>query len=415
MTRNKIAVYFYGAFSPEADGCHARVCSLLDRLVLSFPRVVVYSYDNHPDFPWKERNIQAFHQRWPGVELVLEHYSGRLKLATRVKNLLISFFPGMARNLVKLSLPGASPKFAGVKAEAGSIFVNYTHGLAQLNGVDPDRCVVDTHDVNFAKWAKLARASSVSLTSLRKLRGEIAVLQIVYALVAISPSEAAFFRMMLEDDRVHYVAAWDPPRKRADVAPASERDIDLVFFGSAYAMNGRGLVQMFAQNGEWLARYRIAICGNVCNDPDVVALAGRHANVRLLGYVDRPEEIYARSKAALSPVDGTGLKMKIVGALRAGVPAFVSRSALDGLPSGYEEAVFPLAEAEVARVLGDDRRLADAQNAAFAYYAQFDRGSDAAALIERLARKDERALTIRTDAPARPVFDETGSLGKLTS
>ncbi len=86
MDRRKILVYFYGAFSPEFDGCHARVRSLLDRLTATFAEVAVYSYDNHPDFPWKPANVEAFRLRWPNVELVLEPYTTKLKLLTRMKN-----------------------------------------------------------------------------------------------------------------------------------------------------------------------------------------------------------------------------------------------------------------------------------------------------------------------------------------
>jgi hypothetical protein len=385
MNRNKVSVYFYGAFIPETDGCHARVCSLLDRLSVVFKSVAVYSFDNHPDFPWTPTNVEAFNARWPCVELVLEPYSAKLKILTRAKNLLISIFPNAADRLLRLTVPGWTPKFERLKAESRAIFVNYTHGLSQLNGIDPERCLVETHDINFAKWAKITNASSVSTTSLRKLRGEIAALQTTSAAIAISPPEAAFFRMMLEEsDSVFYVSSWDTPRMPDRDVDRVPPDFDLVFVGSGYIMNARGLCDLLEKHGSWLSRYRIAVCGLVCDDPDVIAMSERFPNVSLLGYVERPADIYARSKAALSPVDGTGLKMKIVAALEAGIPAFASKQTLDGLPPGYENSVFPISEASIASLLGNEQRLMEARNAALTYYAAFNRTGEATALLDRL-------------------------------
>jgi hypothetical protein len=384
ISRSKVSVYAYGAFSPESDGSHARVCSLLDRLSGTFRNVAVYSYDNHPDFPWKPANVEAFRARWPHVELVLEPYTAKLKMLTRLKNLLISIFPNAADYLLRLSVRGWAPGFARLMDESQAIFVNYTHGLNQLNGVDPKRCLVDTHDVNFAKWAKITGSSSVSTTSLRKLRGEIASLQPTGAIVAISPSEAAFFRMMLNGNKVFYVSTWTAPRATLPDGARTTRDIDLVFVGSGYIMNSRGLCEMFERHGNWLSRYRIAVCGLVCNDPDVIALARRFPKLSLLGYVERPRDIYARSKAALSPVDGTGLKMKIMAAMEAGIPAFASTQAFDGLPPGYESSVFPISESGVTSLLGSEQRLAEARKAALRYYEKFNQTGEVNAVLDGL-------------------------------
>ena len=384
MNRDKVVVYFYGAFVPEVDGCHARTCALLDRLVANFANVAVFSYDNHPDFPWTLANKAAFAARWPGVELILDRYTRRLRQLTRVKNLLISIYPRAATRLLRQSFAGWSPGYERLRAQARAVFVTYTHGLAQLNGVDPDLCIVDTHDINFAKWAKLNHASPVSVASLRKLRGEVATLRVSRAVVAISPPEAAFFRMMLGHDGVFYVASWDVPR-----APigGTERasDYDLVFVGSGYAMNARGLCELLGQHGAWLSRYRIAVCGRVCDSPDVQRAVRGHPNVCLLGYVDRPADIYARSRAALSPVDGTGLKMKILAAMEHGRPVFASRHSLDGLPPGYDGAVFPIDEAMVAEVLDTEYRWQAACRAARNYRATIGRTGDAGAVLDRVS------------------------------
>lgn len=390
MGNDKITVYFYGAFSPESDGCHARVCSLLDRLYVEFKHLAVYSYTNHPDFPWTPTNVQAFGSRWPGVELVLEPYTTSLNLLTRLKNLMISAFPDAANWLLRLSLRGLTPGFDRLKAESRVIFVNYAHGLGQLNGIDPRQCLVDTHDINFVKWAKINNARSVSTTALRKLRGEIAALQATSAVIAISPSEAAFFRMMLDERSVFYVPSWDVARVPAWDANRVAADIDLVFVGSGYVMNARGLCDLLACHGKWLSRYRIAVCGLVCNDPEVQEMAKRFSNVSLLGRVDCPADIYARSKAALSPVDGTGLKMKIVAALEAGLPTFASKQAFDGLPPGYDHSVFPISEASITGLLDNEQRLSEARKAALNYYATFNRSGEAKAVFDVAAELGQR-------------------------
>lgn len=384
MNCNKILVYFYGAFSPAFDGCHARVCSLLDRLSATSNKVAVYSYDNHPDFPWTSANVDAFRERWPKVELILERYSASLKYLTRLKNLAISVFPSAADRLLRISIPWASPALKRLREESCIVFVNYAHGLSQLNGIYPERCLIDTHDINFAKWAKMSGSSSVSTTSLRKLRGEIAVLRTSAAVVAISPAEAAFFRMMLSGEKVFYVATWDIPGIGAKARDELVPDIDLVFVGSAYIMNARGLCGLLETHGNWLSRYRIAVCGLVCSDPDVIAMAARFPNISLLGYVERLAGIYARSRAALSPVDGTGLKMKIVAALQAGVPAFASKQTMDGLPPGYENCVFSISESNVSEFLSSESRIVAARAAALDYYATFDQAGDTVALLNCL-------------------------------
>jgi hypothetical protein len=361
---------------------------LLDRLTATFGDVVVYSYDNHPEFPWTRVNIEAFQRRWPTAELVLERYTVGLKYLTRIKNFAISTFPNAADRLLRISIPGGSPELTKLRATSRAVFVNYTHGLSQLNGIDPSRCLVDTHDINFAKWAKINGSSSVSTTSLRKLRGEVAALRTVNAVIAISPPEAAFFRMMLNGDKVFYVSSWDAPRVPVQREDRAAPDIDLVFVGSAYIMNARGLCDLFEAHGAWLCRYRIAVCGLVCNDPDVIALARRFPNLTLLGYLDDPADIYARSKAALAPVDGTGLKMKIVAALQAGLPAFASRRAMDGLLPGYEDCVYPITESTVSSLLGSEPHLTAARAAALSYHATFSQAGDAAVLLNRLTTSE---------------------------
>ncbi|WP_413987741.1 hypothetical protein ACMDCR_17000 [Labrys okinawensis] len=65
-----VAVVFTAAFAVEVDGPHAGAASIVNRLSAEFDDVVVYSHENHHQFPWTEDAKDAFRWRWPGVTLV---------------------------------------------------------------------------------------------------------------------------------------------------------------------------------------------------------------------------------------------------------------------------------------------------------------------------------------------------------
>ena len=105
-------------------------------------------------------------------------------------------------------------------------------------------------------------------------------------MLAISSAETAFFKMMLSSPTISYVPSWERPNSTADLAQ-QHYDFDLIFVGSEYEMNVRGLTTLLKENGSWLANYRIAVCGKVCDQPAVIAAAAEFPNVELLGFVDR--------------------------------------------------------------------------------------------------------------------------------
>ena len=362
-----VTLFFLGAFIPQIDGAHMRATSLLDRLAAEFPNVVVYAFENHDEYSWDAERQLQFKRRWPTVELVLEPRSHLLVRAAGFKRLALSLFPRQARRILGLAIPKATPRFDALKARTAAWVVNYQAGLSQLNGVDPDVCFVETHDLTFIKAAKLSHRSPVSLPALLQLRAEVGALEVARGLFAISPAEAAFFKMVLSAPSVFYVSSWISPIEEALSSAAAPADYDLIFVGSAYAMNARGLCALYEQSGGWLSRFTLAVCGRVCENPEVIALAKRHPTIHLLGYVDDVDPVYARCKAALSPVDGTGLKMKITAALAAGRPVFASAQSMDGLPGDFEAAIFKLEEAVMTSVLTDPVRLAAAQAAAKRY------------------------------------------------
>jgi glycosyltransferase involved in cell wall biosynthesis len=167
----------------------------------------------------------------------------------------------------------------------------------------------------------------------------------------------------------------------------TETDYDLVFVGSDYIMNVRGLCDLLARDGAWLSRWRIAVCGRVCGHPTVREAVRPFPNIVLLGFVDRLDDIYRRSRAALSPVDGTGTKMKLLAALAAGLPVFGSRQSRDGLPPGYEDAVFPVEELVLRDVLDDPNRYIAASRAAREYHAVLGAAGDAEAVLAAIRQR----------------------------
>ena len=405
QTENRLVVFYYGSFLPPANGSHVRITSMLDRLAQEFSNITLYSYDNHPECPWTPAAEAAFRQRWPGVELVIERHTKLLRYVTRAKNLLVSLFPWLAAQILRLSANGTTPKFDALRSRSNLFIVSYAEGLAQLNGVETSRCIVETHDVNFLKWSKLHHRSPVSLMPLRKLRGEVGALEAVRGVLAISSAETAFFKMMLSSPTISYVPSWERPNSTADLAQ-QHYDFDLIFVGSEYEMNVRGLTTLLKEHGSWLANYRIAVCGKVCDQPAVIAAAAEFPNVELLGFVDRVEDIYARSKAALAPVDGTGLKIKVASALAAGMPVLASTHCLEGLPAGHEGAVFEIDERTAHMILNQPERLAAAREAARRYDALLKASGDLSALLGTIhaffsePASSEAELTF---APSRPV------------
>jgi glycosyltransferase involved in cell wall biosynthesis len=83
-----------------------------------------------------------------------------------------------------------------------------------------------------------------------------------------------------------------------------------------------------------------------------------------LGFVDDIGDLYRRTKIVISPVDGTGLKIKVVEALSAGKPVFGSQHSIEGLPPGADDCVFIINATHMSKMLADPALLAAAGNAA---------------------------------------------------
>lgn len=377
-----VVIYYNGTFVFGRNGAHSRMMALLRFLISISASVTLFSFENHPTEPWTLEARLAFAEQFPTVRLVVETQGWALTLLKTIKNALAAVFAQRLPEILSFRWAGASPKFEALAAEKSSAVwvVNYADGLTQLNGLPKAPIVVETHDLKSVSTAKARGQSIYSWRSLLRMRGEIAMLNAVSGVIAISPTEAGFFRSVLQGPQIFYVPGYDADAPTLLFPPASEHSYDFVFVGSEMNHNVRGFLDFCRAHESWLPTVRIAVCGLVCNDPDVQRYAASRSYINLLGFVDDISAVYAASKCAISPVDGTGMKIKVVEALRHGKPVFASRHSMDGLALGYDHCVFPLDPARMQSLLADRVGLQAAGTEALRYWNGLSQSGDLKAL-----------------------------------
>jgi glycosyltransferase involved in cell wall biosynthesis len=385
----RVVVYYNGTFIHLRNGAHYRMASLLRYLVDAGCSVTLFSFANHPTEPWVETAQIAFRNAFPTVRLVLDTQTALLRRLTFLKNAFSSFLPAKAQWIIAWRHRGASPNYEALVAESSDAvwIVNYADGLTQLNGIPSARIVIETHDLKFVQVAKKYCKPPFNFRSLLRMRSEIGVLNCAAAIIAISPVEAGFFRSMLMGPDIFYIPKYESSAtvRRAD-CPKDGYLYDLIFVGSDMFQNARGLLAFFEANKSWLMSLRIAVVGRVCENSSIREFKQGRPYINLLGFVEDLSIVYAASKAAISPVDGTGLKIKAVEALGLGRPVFASRHSMEGLAAGYERCVFPIERTYIERVLFDDAALEEAQTAARAYWESLETVGDLRAFGSFLER-----------------------------
>jgi glycosyltransferase involved in cell wall biosynthesis len=364
-----IVLYFNGTFIHRQNGAHSRVMDLLSFLVSNGCQVIVYSFSDHFDCPWGDNEVAEFATRFPAVSLVLDRRSRLLSFWTKAKKLISGLAPSLTPMLLATRLPHATPHYDHLKKQVSNALyiVNYTNGLLELNGIEPQNSIVETHDLDFLQFTKRYGYALTSFKITGKFRSEFSLLESVRAIIAIARVEAGIFRLFLSPKPVFFVPDYGSAGLRPVAADADSFDYDLLFVGSDNVLNARGIVDFLRTHSAFLTTYNMAIAGNVCRLPEVAAAAAISPNVRLLGFVADIDKLYSRCKIVVSPVEGTGLKIKVVEALAAGRPVFGSQHSLDGLPSGADECAFLIDEARMARMLSDPALLASSGRAARAF------------------------------------------------
>ena len=370
-------IFVYGDVTLNENGAQYRICEQIRAFSQAFPGTVVYSYEWHPSHPWTEAGEDRFREQFPEARLVLDRPGRSVRIATRIKNSLISLLPGLADRWLALSVPRATPNLARMQRISARTpwLINYVDGLGWLNGVPRAPIIVETHDIKSVKFARRYGQRFSSLRVMAKLRSEVAILARARVVVAIGFKDAEFFRTFVPEVPTLYVPIYRRESWQIHPNPKNS-EFDLLFVASENPFNIDGFLQFWTASREWLSDYRIGIAGRICEVDAVRDAVAGAPEVQLLGFVDNLAEIYAASKATLSPVDGTGLKIKVVEALAHGRPVFASPASLDGLPPGYEKCVLPLERQAFKRVLNDPIHLLAAQQEALLYYERMANAGD---------------------------------------
>ena len=339
-----MVLYFNYAFVHRLNGADARVIGLIEFLLECGCNLIVYSYSNHVDCPWGPEEVELFRARYPNVELVLDRRPAVFDVWKRAKKLLSMLFPAATKTLVRARLPGVMPNYTRLNAQVPNAvwFVSYANGLVELNGVTSWTTIIETHDMDFLIFHKIFGHSLTSFRIIGRWRSEFALLGLASAMIAIAAPEAGLFRLCFPEKPVFFIPDYSSARLLE--APIEPRlmDCDVVFVGSDNTFNVDGLCAFIYDYRDFLSKYTLAVAGNVCKSERVRQAAQSTPNVRLLGYVDDTSDLYSRCRVAISPIDGTGLKIKVIEALAAGKPVFGSRHTIAGLPLGYQHCVFPV-------------------------------------------------------------------------
>jgi glycosyltransferase involved in cell wall biosynthesis len=374
-----VVLYFNGTFVYRANGAHARVISMIEFLIKCGCHLVVYSFSDHFDCPWGPEEVKLFRARFPQVDLVLDRRSTYFNLWKRAKKLLSSVIPAATKKLVRFRLPNTTPNYVRLNARLPNavLIINYANGLIELNGVTSSATIIETHDLDFLQFKKKYNYSLTSSKIMGKLRSELALLETASMLIALAVPEATLFRLCFPDKPVLFVPALNTfPISDSPIDPTL-MDNDIVFVASDHIFNIDGLCMFIQQYHEFLSEHTLTVAGNVCRSDRVQKAAQSLPNVRLLGFVDDILDLYSRSKVAISPVEGTGVKIKVIEALAAGKPVFASRHSIDGLPPGYQNCLFPLASICSSNLLDNPAALIEAGEAARSYAGNLAAAFDA--------------------------------------
>ena len=374
----RVLYVFQGCFLHHTDGCQVRVQQTLDLLQRHGCRVTVYSYGNHPDWPWRASDEAAFAERYPGWTLVLEQDSAARKQTSRLRSL------GQASGLWrKFALTGAVPRITprlDTLRTAGAfdvLFLNNASGVSQINGLPGGKVIIDLHD--FVAFEQLRTGRPANWKGLWALRKEVSLLSAADVVWCISYAEFTTVKELLEGKTVRFVPPTVNFEGRVD-APSNSL-YDLLFIGSANRWNADALLVFLENYAKWRRRYRIAIAGKVCNDPRVRSRVSEIGGIELLGFQEDLRGLYGKASATLCPVEGTGTKIKLIESLAAGRPVFASPGAMRGLARGHEDCVLPLTEDAVAALFADDSSVAAARAAA----ARFTAANSADVLAKSVA------------------------------
>lgn len=191
------------------------------------------------------------------------------------------------------------------------------------------------HDLFSTRHAQFDREGALDSVAALSERDEIDLLSKADAVIAIQQSEADFVRTQVP----HVQTILAPMAVRPGDQVQLGDDGQLLFVGSNTAPNVEGL-RWFLES-VWPAillhepQSRLDIVGTVCT-----AVSAVPKGVTLHGLVDELAPFYERAGLVISPLrQGSGLKIKLVEALRFGKAAVVTSTTLQGVEAMLDAAV----------------------------------------------------------------------------
>lgn len=378
----RLVIFVNGDFTLLENGSHIRMAEQIEFFQNHFPDIAVYSLAQHPSHPWTPEARKRFSKMFPDVELIVENAGPHLRLLTKIKNSALALAPSAASHILQWFAPFEGPRYKSMKAnpEEFLFLINFVDGYTVLNGF-PFESILETHDVRSVKHAKRYDMPFYSLRVLGKVRSEVAMLSQAGATIMISPVDRAIVQSQLTGTKESFLVPSFSDRPMILPPPDSNHTHDLLFVGANNNFNVDGLYSFLHENRDWLSKRSILVAGRVCEAPKIKLVASELPNLTLLGFVGDLSPIYASAKAVLSPVDGTGLKIKVVEALQHGKPVFGSAHSRDALPPGSETCVFPLDSTQIEALLDDPGRLDAAEHAVREYYGSLGNVGDRARLL----------------------------------
>ena len=227
-----------------------------------------------------------------------------------------------------------------------AVFVDMTEIANVLNGgsvgkTTPPLKLVLTHNVIHQRVAAY-RKNRIALDFLPLTREqETVLLGKADVIVAIQHTEAAEFRAMMPQKKVVVVSMPATPH----ILPASAQvEGRCMFVGGATAHNVDGLIWLLEKIWPSVRRNipnaTLVICGAVGG-----FVKRPHPGVNILGNVPKLDQLYAEASVCLVPLrTGSGLKIKLIEAMRFGRAAVATAAGVEGFSDLEQGSVLPVTD-----------------------------------------------------------------------
>jgi glycosyltransferase involved in cell wall biosynthesis len=362
---------------PETDGNYARMRQVLRFLMDSGDfNVIFYSYSETREPRWTAKDEAKFRAMFPRVVLVHDKTSRRIQIVERIKSNFTALVPALTARIVRIGVPGLTPKWAQLRAEHpdGLYLLNYALSAVQLNGIDLSKSCIESHDLCFRAHADVRGRPIWNWEVLRYLRRELSILDAAAIVLAIAYTEKTILDAFLRKPRICYLPPHYRPQREVEQVQEAEQvqsemtareKTDLLFLGSDNFKNIRGINEFLKDYRRWKIRPDLAIAGKVSTHAEVNP--ARDRTIKVLGYVADLPSLYESVRATICPIEGTGVNIKLLEALSYGKPTFASQEAIAALPPGSEDCVFPLTETSVRELIDNPAKLRLASVAALKY------------------------------------------------